>query len=135
MAYTITNQCINCDRCLSICPTSAISYQDNHYSIDPDRCNNCVGYYSVAQCASVCPTNQGCIPGATSVFNQPTLLGSGDYWERWFATYNRMIERLHQAKQAAYWENWFDMYSQKVSTLMQARVLGSLPYQPLERQP
>lgn len=122
MSYTITNQCIACDRCLSSCPTSAITREGTHYSIASDLCNNCTGYYSVAQCAAVCPTNQGCIPGATIVFNQPVLISSGDYWERWFDTYNRMVERLRKAKQTAYWEQWFDVYSQRVSTLIQARV-------------
>lgn len=121
MTYTITSQCIGCDRCLSICPTDAIQHYQGQYWIDPTACNNCAGFYSVAQCAAVCPTNQGCIPGSSAIFKKPELLHSGDYWERWFTTYNRMVARLHATKHAQYWEDWFDRYSQLVSRLIQDR--------------
>ena len=121
MTYTITNQCIGCDRCLSACPEGAIQKTEINYWIDSSLCNNCVGHYSVAQCAAACPTNQGCIPGASTVFSQTTFTNSGDYWERWFDTYNHLITRLHKAKHSAYWEQWFDVYSQKVSALIQTQ--------------
>jgi ferredoxin len=128
MTYTITNQCIGCDRCLSACPTGAIQKEETQFWIDSSLCNNCVGFYSVAQCAAACPTNQGCIPGATTVFSQLGLTATGEYWERWFDTYNRLVARLHRTQHSTYWEQWFDVYSQKVATLIQANVeAGSTP--------
>jgi Fe-S-cluster-containing dehydrogenase component len=128
MTYTITSQCIGCDRCFSACPETAIQKEGTKFWIDPTRCNNCVGHYSVPQCVATCPTNQGCIPGASDVFKQIALANSGDYWERWFNTYDRLITRLHKAKHSAYWEQWFDVYSQKVSTLIQAQAeAGATP--------
>jgi ferredoxin len=121
MTYTITSQCIGCDRCLSVCPTHAIQQQGDHYSINSDLCNNCVGYYSVAQCAATCPTNKGCISGSTIAFSQQGLLDSTDYWERWFSTYNCMMSRLRRSKNAQYWEHWFDAYSHKLSKLLATR--------------
>lgn len=118
MTYTITNQCIRCDRCLTICPTGAIKQEKTHYWIDPKLCNNCVGFYSVAQCASVCPTNRGCISGSTTAFSQSVLVDTTGYWEQWFETYNCMVTRLRQTKHVGYWENWFDVYSQKISQLL-----------------
>ncbi|MBE9182293.1 4Fe-4S binding protein [Oculatella sp. LEGE 06141] len=121
MTYSITNQCIECDRCLSACPTGAIQKTDQRYEIDPTRCNNCVGHYAIAQCWSACPTNHGCIPGITTVFNSSIgLTGSQDYWEQWFTTYNRMISRLHGVKHSEYWNDWFDGYAQRISNLLQA---------------
>lgn len=124
MAYTITSQCIGCDRCFDVCPTDAIQIIDQYPQIDPERCNDCVGFYSIPYCWSVCPTNAACIPGATTTFTQP-VLRTTDYWERWFTTYNRMRSKLHQTKHSEYWEQWFDTYSQKVSHLIQTRILDS----------
>lgn len=118
MTYTITNQCIRCDRCLTLCPTGAIQKVENQYWIDPWLCNNCVGFYRVAQCASVCPTNRGCIPDTTTGLNQPVLVDKAGYWEQWFETYNQMLLRLRQTQRSDYWESWFDTYSQKVSKLL-----------------
>lgn len=122
MAYMITSQCIGCDRCFSVCPTEAIQKTNQHYQINPSRCNNCVGYYGTPQCWAVCPTNTGCIPGDAIALSQ---LGQvkGDYWDHWFDTYHRLISRLHQANRSEYWEQWFDLYSQKLSDLLQRHSL------------
>lgn len=107
MSYMITNQCIGCDRCHIVCPTNAIQYNTDRTWIDSTACNNCVGFYQVPQCAAICPTNQGCIPGIT------------DYWEHWFKLYSRVLAKLTQPTQTAYWDWWFDAYSQQVSGVMQ----------------
>jgi ferredoxin len=62
MSYTITSECIVCDRCRVECPTHAISFNHGILLIDPTTCNHCLGYYGTPQCAAVCPTNSGCVP-------------------------------------------------------------------------
>jgi Fe-S-cluster-containing hydrogenase component 2 len=121
MAYIITNQCIQCvsvatpnqSRCQSQCPTQAIQYNGQNYWIDPTLCNNCVGHYSVPQCAAACPTNGGCIPDIP------------EYWDRWFVKYNQLVARLQLAQQAEYWEQWFDTYSQRLKEQIQSHCVGA----------
>ena len=57
MAYKITDDCIACGSCEAECPNSAITEGDSTYSIDPDKCTECVGSFSSSQCASVCPVD------------------------------------------------------------------------------
>lgn len=120
MSYTITSQCIGCNRCASVCPTDAIQQDGLHYWIDSNVCNNCVGHYGVAQCLAVCPTNYGCISGTTAAVTSPTLFNSDDYWTHWFEVYDRLVFKLGNTKQTPYWEQWFDRYSEKLSTLLQS---------------
>lgn len=102
MTYKITSQCISCNICLSACPVGAVKMIDGRPWIDPNLCSNCIDtVYSVAQCKAGCPTCNGCI-------KQPN-----DYWEGWFATYDKLIAKL--TNQQDYWERWFDCYSQKFS--------------------
>lgn len=61
MAYTITEECINCGACEPECPNQAIKAGDDIYVIDPEKCTECVGYYDEPQCASVCPVDC-CVP-------------------------------------------------------------------------
>ncbi|MDX2096286.1 MAG: 4Fe-4S binding protein [Leptolyngbyaceae cyanobacterium bins.59] len=112
MAYQITNQCIQCDRCQGACPTGAVQKIGQRYVIQSDLCNNCESDHGVPQCWSVCPTNGACIPDAQAISAQ-----IGDYWESWFKTYDRMMSRLRTAQQSEYWENWFDAYSRELSNL------------------
>ncbi len=60
MALMITSECINCDVCEPECPNQAISMDDVHYVIDPNRCTECVGHFEEPQCVQVCPVE--CIP-------------------------------------------------------------------------
>lgn len=58
MPYAITNRCIQCDSCLPLCPTNAITVVDGkEFWIDPTLCNNCEGYYSQPQCVIACPVD------------------------------------------------------------------------------
>ncbi|MBD1843947.1 4Fe-4S binding protein [Cyanobacteria bacterium FACHB-63] len=118
MSYTITSQCIGCDRCLPVCPTAAIQSDQTHHWIDPTRCNNCADQYSVAQCAAACPTNYGCVPGTTAAVTHELLFDADDYWQRWFATYQRLVFNLSDRTSNSYWHDWFDRYSEKLSTLL-----------------
>lgn len=117
MTYTITQDCIGCQRCLSACPTEAIQTNGLSFWIDVDRCNQCQGSFGVSQCWAVCPTNEGCVPVATAVSLTSHSEASGDYWESWFAKYTRMVARLQNSKPSGYWQQWFDRYSQVLGNL------------------
>ncbi|MEA5620130.1 4Fe-4S binding protein [Cronbergia sp. UHCC 0137] len=106
MAYKITSQCISCHLCKSVCPTGAIKETNGNHWIDSELCNNCVGsIHTVPQCKAGCPTVHGCV-------KQP-----GDYWEGWFANYNRVLAKLTNKQD--YWERWRNTYSQKFSEQLQ----------------
>lgn len=115
MSYTITSQCIQCDRCRPLCPTGAIQRQGDRFWIDAGLCDRCTRSHSVPQCRAVCPTNAGCVPVAR-VAAAPGA-PDPDYWERWFARYHHLAFQLKQAQQSAYWQRWFDTYSQAISSM------------------
>lgn len=120
MTYMITQQCIDCRRCESVCPTGAIYPVGDRYQIDADRCTDCVGHYAVPLCWSGCPTNGGCV--AVAAIAAPP---STDYWETWFHTYNRLVARLSSKPQTDYWQRWFDTYSQALSNLQTPTPVGA----------
>jgi ferredoxin len=120
MTYTITKDCIACQRCLSSCPTGAIQTNGLRFWIDIHRCNQCQGSHGVPQCWAVCPTNEGCVPLSTGM--QAAALTSAsktatDYWKIWFARYAHLMSRLKASQQTGYWQHWFDAYSQALQTL------------------
>ena len=51
MAYTISDECINCGACEPECPVEAISANDEKYVIDAELCTDC------AACVDVCPVD------------------------------------------------------------------------------
>ncbi len=108
MSYYITKNCIQCHRCQSSCPTGAIKTNQQGVYIDSSLCNNCTGFYGTPQCASVCPTNQGCLP----------LRTNSDYWESWFSRYDSLVQNLKNRQKQLYWRNWFDFYAEKLSNLI-----------------
>lgn len=57
MALKIIDECISCGLCVEQCPNDAISEGDPIYVIDPERCTECVGFYSEPQCVLVCPVD------------------------------------------------------------------------------
>ena len=57
MAFKITEDCISCGACESVCPNQAISQGPEFYEIDPNKCKECEGSYDTQQCASVCPVD------------------------------------------------------------------------------
>ncbi len=57
MALKITDECTNCDACVSECPNEAITEGDDIYVIDPKLCTECVGFHDEMQCADVCPVD------------------------------------------------------------------------------
>ncbi|UIE38040.1 4Fe-4S binding protein [Leptodesmis sichuanensis] len=126
MTYAITEQCIGCSRCKSVCPTGAITRTGDQYQINSELCNNCVGYYSVPQCWSICPTNAGCIDTSELKFQSPllTATSSSEYWESWFDTYNHLVSKLKAKKQETYWQQWFDNYSQHLSKVLRQPAAG-----------
>ncbi|WP_036489255.1 4Fe-4S binding protein [Myxosarcina sp. GI1] len=120
MTYAISDQCIACEKCLPHCPTEAISKNSSgKFSIDPNLCNDCVGYYGVAQCMAGCPTSNGCTPTISSLIKSfQTDRTTTNYWDNWFATYDRAIARLKAKQETKYWQQWFDTYSQKLDLLL-----------------
>jgi ferredoxin len=87
---------------VSVCPNGAIQEVEGKHLIDSELCTNCAdSIYTVPQCKAVCPTASGCV-------KQPS-----DYWENWFATYNRVIAKLTNKQD--YWERWYNTYSQKLA--------------------
>lgn len=57
MAFKITEDCIACGVCPPECPNDAISEGDPIYTIDPDKCTECIPVYEAQQCAEVCPVD------------------------------------------------------------------------------
>ncbi len=57
VSLLVSQECIACDACREECPTEAIDENDPIYSIDPDRCTECVGYSDEPGCVSVCPVD------------------------------------------------------------------------------
>ncbi len=51
MAYTISDECINCGACDDSCPVGAISESGSKRAIDADTCIDC------GACADTCPVN------------------------------------------------------------------------------
>ena len=49
MALVITDKCVACGTCASVCPVGCISEGDI-YKIDPNQCIDC------GTCAGVCPS-------------------------------------------------------------------------------
>ncbi|WP_185872669.1 4Fe-4S dicluster domain-containing protein [Blattabacterium cuenoti] len=99
MSLIITKECINCGACEPECPNHAIYeggtkwrmsegtsllkdnknsiYQNpkeqDHYFIVPDKCTECIGFYDVPQCATVCPVNC-CILNEQNVETKENLI-------------------------------------------------------------
>jgi ferredoxin len=80
MATMITDDCINCDACLSSCPQNAITDGTelglSIYHINPLRCNECVGFHSEEACQSCCPV-ECCIPNPDIVESEEVLVARG----------------------------------------------------------
>ncbi len=57
MALLINDDCTACDACKPACPNEAISVGSPIYTIDPDRCTECVGAHDEPQCIAVCPAD------------------------------------------------------------------------------
>lgn len=117
MTYTITTNCISCQRCLSVCASNAIQSDGSTFWIEASRCNQCAETYGVPQCWAVCPTNEGCVP-LTSGAVKLAASATADYWETWFATYNRMVTRLQATQPSRYWQTWFDTYAESLERLL-----------------
>ena len=50
MAYVISDKCVNCGKCVDVCPVEAISKGEKKHIIDPGKCVDC------GACAGECPT-------------------------------------------------------------------------------
>ena len=58
MAYKIIPElCNGCGACESECPNRAISHVEKLYTINADKCKECVGTYDSPMCAQLCNTD------------------------------------------------------------------------------
>ena len=59
MSYKITDDCTLCGSCEEECPNKAITQPDpdSIFIIAKDKCTECVGHFTEAQCVSVCPSD------------------------------------------------------------------------------
>src|SRR5258706_6772480 len=75
MATMITDDCIGCGMCVAECPNDAISQIDGQieYTIDPDRCTECVGFHGAEACQTVCPV-ECCLPDPSRPETEEELL-------------------------------------------------------------
>ena len=55
MALIINDLCITCDVCLAPCFFFNDTATTEIYTIDPDKCTECVGHFAISQCVKVCP--------------------------------------------------------------------------------
>ncbi|MBI4357293.1 MAG: YfhL family 4Fe-4S dicluster ferredoxin [Gammaproteobacteria bacterium] len=55
MALFITDDCINCDVCVPVCPNKAIDQGKEIYEINPILCTECKGQFDEPQCVALCP--------------------------------------------------------------------------------
>jgi len=60
MANKITDDCSNCGACEVECPSAAIFEGEDHFEIDPAKCDECAGSGGNPACASVC-ANDGIV--------------------------------------------------------------------------
>lgn len=49
MTHEITTLCIECGRCVPVCPQNAVLVVDGHHRIEPDSCDD------TAMCVRYCP--------------------------------------------------------------------------------
>lgn len=57
MPYRIDAEtCEGCGSCEDVCPNKAISHKGKLYSINPNKCKECVGDFDEPQCVDVCQT-------------------------------------------------------------------------------
>ena len=73
MATTITDACINCGACEPECPNEAISQGSDIYTIDSERCTECVGFHDKEACQAVCPV-ECCVPDPNRTEAEKVLL-------------------------------------------------------------
>lgn len=83
MAYKITEACMMCGACEEDCPNGAIHEGSDRYQIDPEKCTECVGIYTVSRCGVNCPQG-ACVPDPEHVESAQEL--------------QKKYERLHSQK-------------------------------------
>jgi MinD superfamily P-loop ATPase len=105
MPYTIDQQYISWEVCQSHCPKGAIQQDANRrYLIEQNLCNSCL-QSSLSQGILACSSNYifGVIPNDQQ--HLVMLKDSNPYWEKWFATHDRLVADL-QTKIQAKAQSW-----------------------------
>lgn len=73
----ILDRCVGCGTCATECPTEAIYECDDIYTIDPDRCTECLGFYDEPQCVILCPA-RAIVPDLEHKESREDLLRKGE---------------------------------------------------------
>ena len=47
--FYINDDCINCEKCISVCPQKCIVYENNQLTISQEHCLHC------GNCCNICP--------------------------------------------------------------------------------
>lgn len=72
MTYAITDKCIGCHACETVCPSHAIFKKpedEKFFAIHPKRCTGCEGSFELPQCATICPVEEAIIDPLGKVVN------------------------------------------------------------------
>jgi len=76
----LADLCINCGACFGpeVCPNDAITDGSDvgidAFYIHPNKCDECVGFYSFANCQTYCPVEGCIIPDPNIVEDEDTLI-------------------------------------------------------------
>jgi ferredoxin len=50
----VKETCNACGSCEDVCPNKAVSHKGKIYTINPNKCKDCVGSFDSPQCVEVC---------------------------------------------------------------------------------
>ena len=92
MALEIIESCVNCRACVTLCPNKAIYAAAPHFLIERDKCTECVGDFSEAQCVAICPIEGAILDELGVEMNPPGSL-TGIPPEGWAAAQAEIASR------------------------------------------
>lgn len=72
MALSINEHCVNCWACLPLCPSNAITANEDGraiFAINAKTCTECDGDFADPQCASICPIEGAILDAAGEAMN------------------------------------------------------------------
>jgi Fe-S-cluster-containing hydrogenase component 2 len=83
MPYKRSNEYMSWSECRNRCPHGAIHQSNGHYWIDSKLCDRCQDLPEYGR-------------GGIFVHNSAQqLLDFNGYWQKWFASYQKLVQQLH----------------------------------------